>query len=475
MRLRRPLVNPPLTQVEPYFAAIRDRAQVAEGYAPDVFFEAQHAGGEDRSHVEGGRSDATGLPLVTIDPEGSRDLDQALHIEALDGGHRIYYAIADVGAHVAPGGALDADTRRRGLTVYCPDRRIGLHPPVLSEGYGSLLPGQRTKAVLWILELDDSGDLGRIEVFRTWVRSRRQYSYSELDASPPHEARDLIRFLAEVGEQRRKVAEKRGAVTLPKPSQEVRVQGGRLFLEFRAASAIEEDNAQISLLTGEAGARLMLDGGLGILRTMPPADPRALTRLRRQARALRITWPENESYAAVIKRLDRSAPSTAAFFAHATSLFRGAAWSPFDDADPGLPRPENLVHGALGVPYAHVTAPLRRLADRYATEICLAVAAGRSIPEWVHEALPRIAAEMARGDHVARKVDRECIDAVEAAALEPRVGEIFEGVGLDEYTVQLADPAVLARCGGAVKVGEEQQVRLVSAHYDKGPFFQVVP
>ena len=96
----------------------------------------------------GERHDATHLPLVTIDPEGARDIDQAVHLESSPQGQRIYYAIADVGAHVVPGGALDRDTRDRVETIYCPDKRVGLHPPQMSEGFASLLPGQRTKAVL---------------------------------------------------------------------------------------------------------------------------------------------------------------------------------------------------------------------------------------------------------------------------------------------------------------------------------------
>ncbi len=474
MRVRRPIVHPPLTQLEPYFHSIRERAGVAEGYTPAVYFAAEHAGGEDLPHVEGERADAMALPLVTIDPQGAKDLDQALHIEARGDGHRVYYAIADVGAHVAPGGVLDLDTRARGTTVYCPDRRVGLHPPVMSEGFASLLPGQRTKAVLWTLDLDGAGNLVATDIHRAWVCSRRQYSFAELTPSPPAEAAALVSLLKEVGDRRRLVAEKRGAVTLPKPSQEVTVEDGRLYLDFRAAVGIEDDNAQISLLTGEAAARLMLKGGMGILRTMPPATEVALRRLRHQARALHIRWPEEESYAGLLKRLDRADPISAAFFAHATALFRGASWSAFDDADPSLLRPTNLLHGALGVAYSHVTAPLRRLVDRFGTEVCLAVAAGRGVPEWVHEALPEVGAEMARGDHVAKSVDRECIDAVESAVLEPRIGEVFDGVGLDEFTVQLAEPAVLARCGGGVKEGEDQRVRLVSADYAHGPVFKVV-
>lgn len=474
MHLRRPLVHPPLTQVEPYFQAIRDNAGVSVGYSPAVFFAAEHAAGRDLAHVRGERTDETALPLITIDPEGSRDLDQALHVEARGDGHRVFYAIADVGAHVAPGGVLDLDTKARGATVYCPDIRVGLHPPVMAEGFASLLPGQRTKAVLWTLDLDGEGNLVDTDVRRVWAKSRRQYTYTELAASPPTEATNLVTLLHEVGERRRLVAEKRGAVTLPTPTQEVRIDEGKLYLDFRAAIGIEEDNAEISLLTGEAGASLMLAGGMGILRTMPPVQKGALRRLRHQARALHIAWPEDESYASLLRRLDKTSPATSAFFAHATALFRGASWSAFDDADPALPRPSNLLHGALGVAYAHVTAPLRRLVDRFGAEICLAVAAGRNVPEWVHQALPTVGAHMATGDHVAKKVDRECIDAVESAVLAPQIGQVFDGVGLDESTVQIAEPAVLARCGGGVKEGEDQHVRLVRVDYSHGPVFEVV-
>ena len=88
--------------------------------------------------------DLTALELVTLDPAGSTDLDQAFHIEALgDGaGFRVRYAIADVPAFVALGGPLDAETRRRGETVYCPDLKVSLHPPVLADDAASLLPGR---------------------------------------------------------------------------------------------------------------------------------------------------------------------------------------------------------------------------------------------------------------------------------------------------------------------------------------------
>jgi exoribonuclease R len=475
MRIRRPLARPPLTELEPYFRLVRERAEVPEGYPADVYFEAEHSNRDnDRDDVPGERADATDLPLVTIDPEGSLDLDQAIGIERHGDGHRVSYAIADVGAHVTPGGALDVDTHHRGQTIYCPDRRIGLHPPVMSEGYASLLPGQRTKAVLWTIDLDAKGDIAEIDIHRAWVQSRRQYSFAEFASGPPSDASHLVGLLAEVGERRRALARARGAVTLPKPSQEVGLEEGHLVLKFRAAKGVEDDNAQISLLTGEAAARLMLKGGVGILRTMPPADEKALVRLRFQAHALGIDWGDQDTYADVLFRLDLDSPRAAAFLTQATSLFRGAAWVPFDDSNPSLPRPEVTSHGALGVPYAHVTAPLRRLVDRFATEACLAVVGGKPLPGWVRDALPSLGDEMARSDHVSSTVDQACISAVEAAALSGHVGEEFQGVGLDDDTIQLAEPAVVARCGGSVEVGKSQRVRLVSTRYEEGPVFSVL-
>ncbi|MGC4175181.1 RNB domain-containing ribonuclease [Demequina sp.] len=473
MAVRRLVARVPLDELAPTFAEIRRRHEVAEVYPRDALADvdaarAANAHGGELAHVDGERADRTDLELVTIDPEGSRDLDQALAVEATDAGWLVHYAIADVGAHVTPGGALDRDTWSRVETVYCPDKRVGLHPPQLSEGFASLLPGQRTKAVLWSLEVASDGALGAARVERAWVTSRRQYSYDELRLAPPDEAKSLVDVMRTLGDARREYVRAGGGVTLPKPSQEVDVDNGQLTLEFRAATGIEDDNAQISLLTGEAAARMMLEAGVGVLRTMPPAQPEDIERLRRQALAIGVEWPHGASYGEVLDALDPATPKAAAFLTQATRLFRGAAWEPFDGQ--ALPVPEHTTHGALARPYAHVTAPLRRLVDRYGTEVCLAHTSGRAVPEWVLAALPRLGETMMAGVRVGSAIDRECVDAVEAAVLKPHVGETFTAVGLDDRTIQLENPAVVATCAGEVKVGERQRVRLVTADAGKAEF-----
>lgn len=466
-------------RLAPYFEQIRTEAGVVADVPAEAIEEARDSNREqDPPHIVDARGDATDLPLITVDPLGAQDLDQALHIERIKDGFRLFYAIADVGAHVVPGGAIDRLAHERGVTVYSPDTRIGLHPAIMSEGHASLLAGQRTKALLWTIDITLDGRLENIGLERVWVRSRQQRAYRELAASSTAADRERTALMREFGDARRLAIRAQGGVSLPKPEQSVQVRGDQYVLVSELSLPLEDDNAQLSLVTGMAGARLMLDGGVGVLRTMPAAEDESLRRLRRTALALGVRWDFGQTYADVLDRLDPDAASTAAFLDAATTLFRGAAWSPF--GVPGLDPPataeaaRSWIHGALGAPYAHVTAPLRRLIDRFGAEAALASAQKRPVPAWVIEGMTGAAQATATGSSRANKVDRQCIDAVESAVLRGYEGQEFTAVGLDDRTIHLVDRAIEARCAGEVRVGEVQRVRLVSAEAPAAPEFEVV-
>lgn len=409
--------------------------------------------------------DLTATPFLTIDPAGSLDLDQAMFLERGGAGITVHYAIADVAAFVTPGSALDAETHVRGETSYFPDLRVPLHPPVLSEAAASLLPGQPRPAVVWTLGLDQAGELRETEVRRAMVCSRRQLEYGGVQRSiEDGSADEQLLLLREVGLQRQALAAARGAVDLPTPEQEV-TDGpdGRPQLAFRAPFAAEAWNAQISLLTGIAAARLMIDGRVGLLRTLPPPEPQAVESLRRSALALGVGWPEGASYGQVISGLDPARPAASSVLALATRLLRGAAYTAFDGT-----LPEQPLHSAVAAPYAHCTAPLRRLADRYVSEVCLALHAGTPIPGWARAALPELPAQMAAADRRAHEISRAVVDLAEALVLAPCVGQAFPAVVVESGprggVVQLTDPAVRARCEGPdLPLGDSIQVRLESA------------
>ena len=129
------------------------------------------------------RIDARSVPLVTIDPAGSKDLDQAVHIEKrAGGGYVVRYAIADVAAFVAPGSPVAEESLERGQTIYLPDEPARLHPEELSEGSASLLPDVDRPAVLWTFELDEDGEVDAAHVERALVRSVARLDYEGVHA-----------------------------------------------------------------------------------------------------------------------------------------------------------------------------------------------------------------------------------------------------------------------------------------------------
>ena len=331
---------------------------------------------------------------------------------------------------------------------------------MLSEGAASLLPDQVRPALVWTLELDATGELQSTDVRRAMVRSRQRLDYAGVQADIV--AGGGLQLLKRVGQLRQERARARGAIELPTPEQEV-ADGTTPTISYRAPLASEGWNAQISLLTGIAAARLMLDGGVGLLRTLPPPESGAVDSLRRSALALGVPWPDGAAYADVVSGLDPGRAADAALLSLATRLLRGAAYTAFDGAPPEQP-----LHSAVASVYAHCTAPLRRLADRYVGEVCLALCAGADVPTWARTALPALPEQMAAADGKARALDRAGVDLAEAIVLEHRVGEAFDGVvteaGGKGGVVQLTAPAVRGHLDGEnLPLGRPVRVVLVQA------------
>lgn len=450
--------------------ALRTELGAPESFPPQVEAEAE---GAAKAPVLP-PYDATDIPFFTVDPPTSRDLDQAMHLSRHGTGYRVHYAIADVAAYVAPGGEVDAEAHRRANTLYFPDEKVSLHPSVLSEGAASLLPGETRPAALWTIDLDADGRTVAVDVRRATVRSRARLDYTavqkQIDGGT---AEEPLALLKEIGQARERLEVERGGISLNVPEQEIVQRNHAYELTYRAPLPADGWNAQISLLTGMAAADLMVAAGTGVLRTLPAAPDGAVGRLRRTALALHIDWPHHVSYAQLIRSLDPHQPHHAAFLQECTTLLRGAGYTVFRDGA----LPSITTHAAVAAPYAHCTAPIRRLADRYAAEICLATVAGDPPPDWVLAALDALPHEMADGARRAGTAERECVDIVEAALLKDRVGEIFDAyvVEIDDHKptagkVQLTSPAVIGRVegGGDLPLGERLRVRLTQADPGSG-------
>jgi len=445
---------------------LQQELEVSPDFPPEVEAAAAAAAQSPRLPDQ----DRTDLPFVTIDPPGSMDLDQAMHLtrNPQTGGYTVHYAIADLAAFITPGDPIDVEAHKRGESLYGADSKIPLHPRVLSEGAASLLPDQVRPALLWTVELDADGEAVSTRVERARVRSTARLDYAavqaQLDAGG---ASETIQLLKEIGLKRQHIEIERAGVNLTLPDQEIEVTGDQWRLAYRRPLPVEEWNAQISLLTGFGAASLMVYARVGVLRTLPPPDPRDVQHLHRTARALGIEWPAEMLYPDFVRTLDPAKPQHAAMMVACTRLLRGSGYATFDGE-----LPELTEHAALASEYAHVTAPLRRLVDRYAGEICVALCADEPIPGWVHDALATLPAEMRASAHRSSAYEHGVVDLVEAGVLAPRVGETFDGVivDVDEKTglrgsVTIQEPAVEAAVTGEtpLPLGTDVRVTLATA------------
>ena len=550
-RTRLSTYTAPPAEVARTLDALRAQYEVPTAFPPEALAEAEAAAGawaQDgpaRLLADGAR-DARDLELVTIDPPGSMDLDQAVLLERLpaqadlpaqagvgtgdapepSAAYRVHYAIASLATFVTPGGALDAELRRRGETIYAPDAATPLHPEVLSHGAASLLQDAERPACLWTIDLDERGELVSARVERALVRSRARLSYAQVQAAidgqgalPQEAPADLPELLAEIGRLRLEREAARGGISMTTPEQVVEVTEAAEATEvageaspsgdsepakpaesagpagyrlaYRVPVPAEQYNAQISLLTGMCAARIMVECGVGILRTLPPARPEDYARLRRVATALGIDWPAAQPYPELVRGLDHAIPAHAAFMEQAMSLFRGSGYLAFGVDGVGVPADdeasdsEEAVHSAIAARYAHVTAPLRRLVDRYGEEVCIAACAEAPVPEWVLQALPDLPGVMEQTGKRARAIGRGALTALEALVLRGHEGEVLDGVITSERDgrgeLVLAEPAVVTeiRAGkkasdGGLPVGERVQVRLLSADPASGIRFQLL-
>lgn len=400
----------------------------------------------------GERVDRRSWDFRTLDPATSTDLDQAFHIERRGADIVLQYAIADVAAFVDEGGALNAEAWRRGATQYLPDGKVRLYPQVLSEGAASLLPGVDRPAVVFHVLIASDG-IARLDgVERATIRSRSKLAYDTVTDA------DLPADFVELAERVTAAERVRGAARVDPAEQEVVAVDRGFALTFRPRRLSEDRNAAMSLATNLAVADTLYRAGTGLFRVMPGPDERAVNRLRHTAAAFGLGWPTSMSLVDFERTLRPDHPAQAAMMMAIRRTGGGASYAPFE---------AGVVpwHAAVAATYAHATAPLRRLADRYVIEAAMAVANGQPVPAAVTDAFSRLGPVMSDADALGNSIDRAVVDLAEAATLAERVGQTFEAVVTDVdrrgARVQLCEMPVITRVNAhRVTPGDRISVRL---------------
>jgi len=399
--------------------------------------------------------DLTALPFCTIDNEDSKDLDQALCIEAAPGdGHVVWYALADASFYVRPGSALFAEALARGASYYLPGLSVPMLPRVLSEDLVSLGPDVDRRALVFRAALDATGAVTDAAWIRARIRSRAKRSYRgvqrhyETGALAGRDTTPTLDHLAVVGRRLIARAEARHVVQYVRHEVEVGFAdpAGRRFIAFEEPRTdCDRYNEQISLLVNTEGAALMArlaaDGKASpIFRVHPAPAPPDLSAFARKvdrlvdALALSDAWrwrPDSEPLASWVARLP-SGPVARALQRQALVLNQRSMFA----AEPGL-------HYGVGAAlYARFSSPMREIVGVFTHKEALEALAGHPEDPADDALRDRVIAAANAAKERQRQLTKASNQLVIDAFLTPglELAGVVMGMSGDRLYLQLDDP-----------------------------------
>ncbi len=234
-----------------------------------------------------GRENLRDKFIITIDPDDARDFDDAIDVERIDQGWKLGVHIADVSAYVIPNGALDREARRRGNSVYLPDRVIPMLPERLSNGICSLNPGVDRLTFSVFIEFDKSGRPKNARFARSVIRSGKRLTYKEayaiLQAKPNGELSRRLHLAWQLALTLRRRRFEHGSLDLDFPEVKVYVDpnGKPIRLERVENDESHQLIEEFMLAANEAVARELRHRSLPtIYRVHEDPDPEKLGEYR---------------------------------------------------------------------------------------------------------------------------------------------------------------------------------------------------
>jgi ribonuclease R len=309
-----------------------------------------------------GREDLRGEFIVTIDPDDARDFDDAIHVERIGSGWRLGVHIADVAAYVEPDSPLDREARRRGNSVYLPDRVIPMLPERLSNGVCSLNPGVDRLSRSVFIHFDKRGTAKSARFAHSVIRSAHRLTYKQayaiLTATPSDQLGERLHLTWELAALLRQRRFEHGALDLDFPEVKVWVdkEGHPAKLERVENDKSHQLIEEFMLAANEAVARELKKRAIPtVYRIHENPDPEKLAEYREFVLGFNYRVGD-VTHRAELQRLlaaIRGKPEEQALKVALLKSLKRARYSP-----------QPLGHyGLAKVNYLHFTSPIRRYAD----------------------------------------------------------------------------------------------------------------
>lgn len=389
-----------------------------------------------------GRHDLTDQRVITIDPEGAKDHDDAIAVVAEGDAVRLWVHIADVARYVPFGGPIDREAARRGCSVYVPGTVDPMLPERLSNDICSLRPGADRKVVTVEMLVDSTGEVTETRFARATIHSRRRLTYPQVDGlfaggtldDVALEADlDVLRTLAARLRTRRMA---RGALGIETAEPSFRFEGERLLgVEMEGQTEAHGLVEECMIAANEAVARYMIARGRPtIFRRHEDPQSASIELLYERLAVLGVAVPElPEGPLTPTQCAEASVRASAAVAAHTARHGGGRA----------LPvlvlralrqahySAESVGHSGLASSaYLHFTSPIRRYPDLAAHRALLdALGLGPPAADAAELALEAERSSLAERDATAleRRADRVCLAYLLVDVLRGDPDQTFEG------------------------------------------------
>ncbi len=411
----------------------------------------QEAGGQqtERGEIRAlRRKDLRDLPTVTIDGERAKDFDDAVSVSLTQRGYRLWVHIADVGFYVAWGSAVDLEARKRGTSVYLPDRVIPMLPKELSEDLCSLRP--KTDRLAFTVEMDFDRQGKRVDqkFYPSLIRSDERMTYTAVrkilvdqDISEREKYDYILKDFELMGELcgiLRSVRLERGSLDfdLPEPEIILDLQGNPeaiIRAERNFAHMIIEE---FMIAANEAVAEHLEGLGMpSLYRIHEEPDAMKLEDIMKVVRPLRRAGKKTlkpKDFSALLSSI-KGAPEEEIINYLVLRSLKQARYSPI-----------NVGHfGLASESYTHFTSPIRRYPDLVVHRILRELLAKRLISDKrkqeLEAMLPDIAFTSSRTERLSVDVERQVIDAMRAWFMKDKIGEEFGGriIGVTPFGIRV--------------------------------------
>ncbi len=380
------------------------------------------------------RKDLTALHTVTIDGERAKDFDDAVSIKLTEHGYRLWVHIADVGFYVPWDSDIDLEARKRGTSIYFPDRVTPMLPKELSEDLCSLKPKVERFAFTVEMDFDRNGEKLNSKFYPSLIRSDERMTYTSvrkiLIDNDRHEREKYdhllsdFELMAELCGIMRKKRLDRGSLDfdLPEPEVLLDMQGrpeAIISAERNFAHMVIEE---FMIAANEAVAEHFT--GLGVpslYRIHEEPDPMKLEDIMRVVKPLiKVKNVKPKDFSGLLKNI-KGRPEEEIINYMVLRSLKQARYSPV-----------NVGHfGLASECYTHFTSPIRRYPDLAVHRILREVLHKKHLPDKrireFEKLLPDIAFSSSRMERLADEAEKEVIDAMRVWFMRDKVGEEFEG------------------------------------------------